>query len=182
MKSNKELPKCIALDSFSLPYHCFFVVIGLFNSVSTFTLISYIVYKVKQKIGYSLLRKTAFSSILLVMNTKTFLKTIGSKIRAVRKSRKMSQERLAELSGLHPTYVSDIENGKVNSSIYSFYAIANALNIPCSDILSVPTAKTDKGIEAELAEMLSLFRSLDKKKQTIFLSAAKGLISGIDKT
>jgi len=42
--------------------------------------------------------------------------------------------------------------------------------------------KTDKGIETELAELLIPFRSLDKKKQVIFLSAAKGIISGTDKT
>lgn len=116
------------------------------------------------------------------MNTTTFLKTIGSKIRAVRKSKKMSQEKLAELSGLHPTYISDIERGKVNASIYSFYMVTKALNIPFSDLVSISQEKTDKGIETELAEILSLFRSMDKKKQAIFLSASKGLISGIDKT
>ncbi len=116
------------------------------------------------------------------MNTTTFLKTIGSKIRAVRKSRKISQERLAELSGLHPTYISDIERGKVNASMYSFYMVAKALDIPLSDLISISQGRTDKGIETELAEILSLFRSMDKKKQTIFLSASKGIISGINKT
>lgn len=116
------------------------------------------------------------------MNTTTFLKTIGSKIRAVRKSKKMSQEKLAELSGLHPTYISDIELGKVNASIYSFYMVAKALNIPFSDLVGMSQGKTDKDIETEIAEMMGMFRDLDKKKQIIFLSAAKGLISGINKT
>lgn len=116
------------------------------------------------------------------MDTKAFLKTVGDRIRAVRKTKKISQEKLAELSGLHPTYISDIERGKVNASIYSFYLVTKALNIPLSDLVNIPSGKTDKRIEAEIAEMLSLFRSLDKKKQAIFLSASKGLISGIDKT
>jgi len=39
----------------------------------------------------------------------------------------------------------------------------------------------DKNIENDLAVVLSQLRTLGKKKQAIFLSAAKGLISGISK-
>ncbi len=63
------------------------------------------------------------------MNVKKYLKFIGEKIRNIRKKKKFSQKRLAELSELHPTYISDIEHGKVNASIYSFYKIANANEI-----------------------------------------------------
>ncbi|MFV1951069.1 MAG: helix-turn-helix domain-containing protein [Nitrospinota bacterium] len=44
---------------------------------------------------------------------------LGEKIRAIRKAKKISQETLAELSGLHPTYISDIERGKVNASVHT---------------------------------------------------------------
>ena len=60
--------------------------------------------------------------------------------------------------------------------------VAKALNITLSDLVSMPSGKTDKKTESEVAEMLGLFRDLDKKKQAIFLSAAKGLISGIEKS
>ena len=120
--------------------------------------------------------------MLNAMNTKAFLIIIGDRIRAVRKTHKISQEKLAELSGLHPTYISDLERGKVNASISSFYMVAKALNIPFSDLVCIPSGKTDKGIETEIAEMMSMFRDLDKKNQIIFLSAAKGLISGIEKS
>lgn len=113
------------------------------------------------------------------MEQKAFLKMIGNKIRAIRKSKRISQERLAELSGLHPTYVSDLENGKTNASIMSYLAITNALDIPITDILTLPSGRQDRKIEAEVAEVLAQFRKLDKKKQGIFLSAAKGLVSGI---
>lgn len=109
------------------------------------------------------------------------LKILGERIRTIRKARKISQERLAELAGLHPTYISDIERGKVNASLYTFYTIANALDIPFSELVSFPSDKADKKIEAQIAEMLSSLRGLRKKKQAIFLSAAKGLISGIEK-
>lgn len=115
------------------------------------------------------------------MDSEKLLKILGERIRTIRKGRKISQERLAELSGLHPTYISDIERGKVNASLYTFYAIANALSTPFSELVSFPSDKVDKGVEAQIVEMLSSLRSLRKKKQVIFLSAAKGLISGIER-
>jgi len=133
-------------------------------------------------IAYRLLIISFEFNILNAMDTKAFLKIVGDRIRAVRKTKKISQEKLAEISGLHPTYISDIERGKVNASISSFYMVAKALNIPFSDLVNIPSGKVDKNIEVELAECLSRFRGLDKKKQTIFLSGAKGFISGIEKT
>lgn len=113
------------------------------------------------------------------MNSKEFLKILGERIRTIRKVRKISQERLAELSGLHPTYISDIERGKVNASIYIIYMITHALDIPFSELISFLPDKVDKKIEAQIAEMLSSLRGLGKKKQTMFLSVAKSLIYSI---
>lgn len=115
------------------------------------------------------------------MDSRKLLKILGERIRTIRKAQRMSQERLAELSGLHPTYISNIEQGKVNASIYSFYMVVHALGIPFSELVSFPSGKTNKITENELAALLSQVRSLDRKKQAIFLSAAKGLLTGIAK-
>jgi transcriptional regulator with XRE-family HTH domain len=115
------------------------------------------------------------------MDANKFLKVLGEKIRAIRKSRKMSQEKLAELSGLHPTYISDIENGKVNASVHSYFVVANALGVPFSELVNLPADKFDKDIEKAIAELVGSVRNLSGKKQVIFLSAAKGLIEGIKK-
>lgn len=115
------------------------------------------------------------------MNSSELLKTLGSKIRTIRKSKKVSQEKLAELAGLHPTYISNIEQGKVNASIYSYYMVAKALDIQFHDLVNISADKLDRNIENDLAVVLSQLRTLGKKKQAIFLSAAKGLISGISK-
>jgi len=116
------------------------------------------------------------------MNLNELLKILGGKIRTIRRSRDISQEKLAELAGLHPTYISNIEQGKVNASIYSYYVIANALNVQFQDLLNISADKLNKKIENDLAVVLSQLRTISKKKQAIFLSAAKGLISGIDKS
>lgn len=116
------------------------------------------------------------------MNSQALLKILGERIRGTRKAKKISQERLAELSELHPTYISNMEHGKVNASIYSFYKVATALNIPFSDLVNFPPVEMDRKIENEIAVLLGQLRTFGKRKQLIFLSAAKGLISGIEKS
>ncbi|MDX5479399.1 MAG: helix-turn-helix domain-containing protein [Cyclobacteriaceae bacterium] len=54
----------------------------------------------------------------------------GEKVKAIRKSQNVSQEKLAELADLDRTYISDIENGKRNVSIETIYKIAKALEKP----------------------------------------------------
>jgi len=110
------------------------------------------------------------------MNSKTFLKDFGEKIKAVRKSKGLSQEKLAELSGLHPTYISDVERGKVNASIYSCFLITKALGISVADLLS---QAGDKETAREFAVIAGLIRELDKKKQKIILAAVHGMIKAL---
>jgi transcriptional regulator with XRE-family HTH domain len=115
------------------------------------------------------------------MEKQQFLRLIGRRIRSIRKAKKVSQERVAELAGLHPTYVSDIENGKVNASVASYYVVSRALDTPLSEIFNLPAGKADKELESDIAELSSLVRSLNKRNRSLFLSAAKGLISGLKK-
>lgn len=113
------------------------------------------------------------------MKTAELLAVLGEKIREVRKGKKLSQEQLAELANLHPTYISDIENGKVNASLFSYYQIAKALTIPLSELVVLPQPKAERQIEFRLTELFSQARALDKKKKAVFISAARGLLSGI---
>lgn len=47
-----------------------------------------------------------------------------------RKELGLSQERLAELTGLHRTYVSSVERGERNISVDNIGLIAEAMNTP----------------------------------------------------
>jgi transcriptional regulator with XRE-family HTH domain len=51
----------------------------------------------------------------------------GRKVSTLRKVRAISQEELAQLSGLHRTYISDLERGRRNVALENIEKIANAL-------------------------------------------------------
>lgn len=60
---------------------------------------------------------------------------IGSRIRAVRLDRKMTQEQLANAVNLGVTHISHIETGSSIPSLQSFIAILNALNCSADELL-----------------------------------------------
>ena len=60
---------------------------------------------------------------------------MGARIARIRRERGMSQENLAESSGITPTNLSHIERGKTKGSIETIVAIANALGVTPNDFL-----------------------------------------------
>ena len=58
----------------------------------------------------------------------------GKAVRAIRQDKKISQEELGELCGLHRTYISDIELGKRNVSLENIDKIAHALQMKQTDL------------------------------------------------
>jgi transcriptional regulator with XRE-family HTH domain len=62
------------------------------------------------------------------------LQALGESIRRLRRSLKMSQEKLAERCGLHRTYLSDVERGNRNLSFLSLLAVARGLDSTISEL------------------------------------------------
>lgn len=61
--------------------------------------------------------------------------TFARNLKRVRTELGLSQERLAELTGLHRTYVSSVERGERNVSIDNMGLIAEAMSIPLHELL-----------------------------------------------
>ena len=61
-------------------------------------------------------------------------KIIGQRIRNYRNALGLSQEKLAEFSGCHHTYIGQLERGEKNATIESIEKIATALNISLSKL------------------------------------------------
>jgi len=57
------------------------------------------------------------------------IRVFGTNVRKYRMNAQLSQEKLAELSGLHRTYISDIERFSRSISLSNVQKIADALHI-----------------------------------------------------
>lgn len=67
------------------------------------------------------------------MNYTFLYQRLGKRIEELRKKKGMTQDVLAEKSGLHRAYFWDIENGR-NISIKTAYNIARALGVKLSEL------------------------------------------------
>ncbi|MFB5269362.1 helix-turn-helix domain-containing protein [Paenibacillus enshidis] len=65
----------------------------------------------------------------------TLRNSVGERIRAIRKARGLTQQQLAELSGLDDAYIGSLERGERNFSIDTLEKIISALNIPLSQLM-----------------------------------------------
>lgn len=63
------------------------------------------------------------------------LSQFGKKLREVRQQKGISQERLAELAGLHRTYVSSVERGGRNISLLNIEKLAKSLGVPLGKLM-----------------------------------------------
>ena len=63
------------------------------------------------------------------------LQKFGQRLRKVRSRKGLSQEALAELAGLHRTYVSSVERGERNISIANIEKLAKALGVKLRDLM-----------------------------------------------
>ena len=62
-------------------------------------------------------------------------KFVGKRIRAVRETRKVSQERLAKLIGLTRTSITNIESGNQKLLLHTLVEIAKQLHVSAMDLL-----------------------------------------------
>ena len=61
---------------------------------------------------------------------------LGRAVRTFRQDLGLSQEELADRSGMHRTYVGGIERGERNLSYANMLRLAGALGLPASQLLS----------------------------------------------
>lgn len=68
--------------------------------------------------------------------SEDILNRFGYAVRRIRQDRHISQEQLADMCGLHRTYISDIELGKRNVSLENIEKMALALEMSIAELFS----------------------------------------------
>ena len=64
------------------------------------------------------------------------IKKLGIKIRIERQKRKISQEKLAELTNLNRNFIGMIERGETNVTVKNLACIAEALNLDIRELFN----------------------------------------------
>jgi len=74
----------------------------------------------------------------------TIEEAFGEVIRDLRKSNTMSQEKLAELSKLDRSFISQIECGRKQPSLITIYQLAKSFKLSASKLLALTEEKIKK--------------------------------------
>lgn len=109
------------------------------------------------------------------MEITEFSKKLGQRIRTLRLGRGLSQEKLAEKAGLHPTYVSEIELGKANASISIFDRLSTGLEMTLSELVEVEGREED----TDIIDFVSQIRALDERQRRVYLETAAAVLKGM---
>ena len=105
------------------------------------------------------------------------LQVLGERIRDLRKARGWSQERFADICGVHRTYMGHLERGEKNVSFNTLSRLADALGISLAELVShegkspskkslatrkaVPPAATNTG------DIEGVIRELDRRRMAL---------------
>ena len=97
---------------------------------------------------------------------------IGQRIKEVRNEKHLTQEYLANVTGVNVSHVSNIETNKVKISLTLLINICNALNVTMDYMLEneyhTPTSTTEK-------ELFNTIKDMDTSKLETLLRIAKVL-------
>ena len=65
---------------------------------------------------------------------REYTKRLSERLREARKSKRMTQQELAEKAGLHLTYVGHLELGKYHPTVYVMWKISKALGVSIDEL------------------------------------------------
>lgn len=92
------------------------------------------------------------------------LSPIGSRIKAARENKGITQEELAIMVDLSPTHISVIERGVKPPKLETFVRIANALCVSADSLLVDVVENSTKGIACELYDYIGKLSKREREK------------------
>ena len=107
------------------------------------------------------------------------LKAIGSRIKAAREKKGLTQEAFSEIVELSPMHMSVIERGVKPTRLDTFIRIANALDVPADELLQ---DVIDHSTESVASSLFAQIESLPKQEQQKVLYCVKAYIEACSLT
>lgn len=94
-------------------------------------------------------------------------KIVGERLRAKRRELGYSQEQTAELAGLHPTYIGQLERGEKNATLESIEKLCRALHYPMSRLFENIVTENEAEDVAGQCYSLVIKQSVQEQKQLL---------------
>ncbi|WP_370583078.1 helix-turn-helix domain-containing protein [Pedobacter sp. MC2016-24] len=78
---------------------------------------------------------------MINVRNQQIINALGDRVRALRKAKNMSMEKLAEHAGIDYRQVFNIEHGKTNATVSTLHNISKALDISISELFDIDSLK-----------------------------------------
>ncbi len=75
------------------------------------------------------------SFCVMARKRETTLRKFGRSLAELRLEADLTQEQLAERSGLHPNYIGDLERGERNPTLMTLLALSDGFRCPLSELI-----------------------------------------------
>ncbi|ODS08331.1 Repressor LexA [Bacillus velezensis] len=93
--------------------------------------------------------------------------TVGQRIKAIRKERKLTQVQLAEKANLSRSYLADIERDRYNPSLSTVEAVAGALGVQVSAIVGEETLLKEEQAEYNAKEEKDIAKRMEEIRKDL---------------
>ena len=100
------------------------------------------------------------------------LSVLGTRLKAARKGRDLTQERLAELSGVSARHIAKIEKGDVNPSFEVLSTLVKTLGVSFDAIFD----PVSEQVEAEIQEVAGLYRACPEQERRLMLAVIRTML------
>ena len=102
---------------------------------------------------------------------------LGPRLQQARRSAKLTQEQLAEKSGLTANFIAHLERGSRQPSIHSLVAVCRVLDVPVGALLSDPGAGEEAMKESpEFRRLCRLIKRLPPSRYGVLAEMAAAML------
>lgn len=114
------------------------------------------------------------------MAKRQLSKIVGKNIVRYRRDMNLTQEKLAEITGIDQTAISRMENGTVIPKFERLEAIAEALHCPVAELFykeeDVYSSQPKNDLDSQIAKLTAMLQPLSAEKRTIVLGTMDELV------